>query len=297
MQIAAADKTKRVIDLGDGVTMEMAMVPAGQFVMGSKRGPVDERGAGRQVISEPFWMGAFEVTNQQFRQFKKSHDSGFLDQQHKDHTKQGYFAGKDKYPVIRVSWVEAVEFCKWLSQKSGMKFSLPTESQWEWASRAGSAEPFSYGDKDSDFSNYANMADKSISKLAVSGVNPKPIKNPSSYEAFVPRDDRFNDGSVLMSDVGRYRPNAWGLHDMHGNVAEWTLSGYDRYPYNDSDGRNDVNSKLDRVARGGSWRDRPKRCTSSYRYCYRSYQKVFNVGIRVVADVEPGSGKSVVLKN
>ena len=297
MQSIAADKTKRVIDLGDGVTMEIAMVPAGKFIMGSNSGPMDERGAGREVIDEAFWMGAFEVTNQQYKQFKQSHDNGFLDQQHKDHNTPGYFVSSDKHPVIRVSWVEAVQFCKWLSEKSGMKFSLPTESQWEWACRAGSGEPFSYGDRESDFSKYANMADISISSLTLRGTDPKPAANPNPYEAFVPRDDRFNDDSIIMSVIGKYSPNAWGLHDMHGNVAEWTLSNYSPYPYSDDDGRNGMDQKLDKVARGGSWRDRPKRCTSSFRFVYRPYQKVYNVGFRVITDGKAESSKQVVLKD
>ncbi|MBL7133455.1 MAG: SUMF1/EgtB/PvdO family nonheme iron enzyme, partial [Phycisphaerae bacterium] len=83
-------------------------------------------------------------------------------------------------------------------------------------------------------------------------------------------------------DVGKYKPNAWGLHDMHGNVAEWTRSLYLPYPYADGPGRNGLTGKGKRVVRGGSWYDRPKRCTSSYRYGYRDYQKVYNVGFRVI---------------
>ncbi len=296
MQRKVSDNPKRVVDLGDGVTMELVMIPSGKFIMGSNKGAMDERGAGREVIEEPFWMGAFEVTNQQFKQFKKSHDNGFLDMQHKDHTNAGYFASADDHPVIRVSWAEAVEFCKWLGEKSGMKISLPTEAQWEWACRAGSEKPFYYGGMDSDFSRYANVADKSVSKLAVRGVNPQPIANPSPYQAFVPRDNRFDDGSTLMSVIGKYSPNAWGLYDMHGNVAEWTLSSYLPYPY-DVEGRDGADQRLDKVARGGSWRDRPKRCTSSYRFGYRPYQKVFNVGFRIAAESKGHSSGQVVLKN
>jgi len=82
--------------------------------------------------------------------------------------------------------------------------------------------------------------------------------------------------------VGQYTPNPWGLHDMHGNVAEWTLSKYVPYPYKGDNGRNDTKTKGYRVIRGGSWYDRPRRCTSSYRFGYREYQRVFNVGFRVV---------------
>ncbi len=85
-----------------------------------------------------------------------------------------------------------------------------------------------------------------------------------------------------MTDAGTYQANAWGLHDMHGNVWEWTRSALRRYPYREDDGRNDLAAEDKRVVRGGSWRDRPKRARSAYRLAYRPYQRVFNVGFRVV---------------
>jgi formylglycine-generating enzyme required for sulfatase activity len=83
-------------------------------------------------------------------------------------------------------------------------------------------------------------------------------------------------------DVGSYRPNAWGLYDMHGNAAEWTRSVYAAYPYRDDDGRNEVKPAAKRAVRGGSWYDRPKRCGSAFRLAYREYQPVYNVGFRIV---------------
>jgi len=123
-------------------------------------------------------------------------------------------------PVIRVSWQEALEFCKWLSEKTGLEVSLPTEAQWEWACRAGAAGAMNYGGIDTDFSRHANLADYSIRLLAVSGVNPRPIANPSPYEDFLPKDPRFNDNARIMTKVGSYSANPWGLKDMHGNVSE-----------------------------------------------------------------------------
>ena len=123
--------------------------------------------------------------------------------------------------------------------------------------------------------------------LAVTGVNPQPIANPNPYQDFVPKDPRFNDGQRIVTDVGKYAPNVWGLYDMHGNVAEWTRSDYAPYPYDDHDGRNALSDTADKVVRGGSWRDRPKRATSTFRLPYRPYQPVFNVGFRVVCPVKP----------
>jgi formylglycine-generating enzyme required for sulfatase activity len=105
----------------------------------------------------------------------------------------------------------------------------------------------------------------------------------SSYD-WVLRDKRFDDGAVISVDAGKYAPNPWGLCDMHGNVAEWTLSAYRPYPYRDEDGRNDEAYGGEKVVRGGSWYDRPFRCTSSFRLSYPSWQRVYNVGFRVVCE-------------
>jgi formylglycine-generating enzyme required for sulfatase activity len=189
--------------------------------------------------------------------------------------------------VVRVSWDEATAFCRWLSQKNSRSFSLPTEARWEWACRAGSATPLSFGDLDADFSANANVADAKLSEFA-SDVwdNSKPLKRATRYDEWIPKDTRFDDGALLSVEPGRYRPNPWGLYDMHGNVAEWTCTTYRPYPYDAEDGRNDLSQSGLKVARGGSWRDRPHRCTSSFRLAYQSYQRVFNVGFRVVCDVD-----------
>ena len=83
---------------------------------------------------------------------------------------------------------------------------------------------------------------------------------------------------------GRYQPNAWGLRDLHGNVAEWTRTAYRPSPYDPADGRDAPQAAGLRVVRGGSWFDRPPRCTSSFRLAYAPYQRVFNVGFRVICE-------------
>ena len=127
--------------------------------------------------------------------------------------------------------------------------TLPTEAQWEWACRAGTGTPMFYGDLNHDFSRYANLADATIAQLAVSGVDPQPIRNPDKFWDFVPKEARFNDGVLHLADCGRYQPNAWGLRDMIGNVAEWTLNDYRAYPYA-ADGRR----RPDRQSEGGARR-------------------------------------------
>ena len=132
-----------------------------------------------------------------------------------------------------------------------------------------------YGDLDADFSRSANVADATIKRLAYEGWRPKPPD-------LVPRDARFDDAALVTVEVGSYWPNPWGLYDMHGNAAEWTRSTYEPYPYREDDGRNEVANDGEKVVRGGSWYDRPKRCRSAFRLSYPEYQRVYNVGFRVV---------------
>jgi len=280
---AALGSAERTIDLGGGVTMRMALIPPGEYVMGNRRRHPDESPPGRVRIAEPFWMGTLEVTNAQFARFDPTHDSG-------TEVRHGYQFGVPDYPlntpaqpVVRVSFQRAVEFCRWLSRRTGRTFALPTEAQWEYACRAGSAAAFSYGDADTDFAKHANLGDARLRDYATQPYQINtPMKNATIHDDWVPKDARFNDGAFLSVAGGKYQPNAWGLHDMHGNVAEWTRSVYRPYPYSAADGRNDPDAAGRRVVRGGSWYDRPKRCRSAFRLSYRPYQRVFNVGFRVV---------------
>ena len=278
----------RTIRLSDEVDMDLVQIPAGRFVMGNAQGHRVEQPTSIVPIDTAFWMGVCEVTNAQYALFDPAHDSRFIDQQWKDHTTPGYPANGPDQPVIRISWQEAMEFCAWLSAQTGLEVTLPTEAQWEWACRAGSGSEFYYGGLDTDFASYANLADESIVLHAVTGVNPSPVSNPNPFTDFIPRDRRFNDGEKIVTAVGRYQANVWGLRDMHGNVTEWTRSSDAPYPYAGQDGRNLASGMAKRVVRGGSWRDRPARATAAYRLAYEPYQKVFNVGFRVIIS---GKGK------
>jgi formylglycine-generating enzyme required for sulfatase activity len=162
-------------------------------------------------------------------------------------------------PVVRVSWQQAMEFCRWLSQKTGERFTLATEAQWEYACRAGTAGPFAC--------------------------------EPAKPRVYTPEDRHTwakpPTWTCYSHDAGQGPANAWGLHDMHGNVAEWTLTTNLPYPYRDDDGRNLPTPDGRKVVRGGSFSDRPQRCRSASRLDYPAWQKVFNVGFRVVALPEP----------
>jgi formylglycine-generating enzyme required for sulfatase activity len=229
-------------------------------------------------------MGRCEVSNEQYARFDPSHDSHVESKNAYQFGIHGYPLDGPKQPVVRVSWSEAMDFCRWLSQQTGETFVLPTEAQWEYACRAGTATPFFYGGFDADFSKFANVADAKLSEFA---SNPytvfEPLKNASKYDDWIPKDTRFNDGGLVTADIGSYAPNAWGLTDMHGNVWEWTYSSY--RPYRSYSGRaDDASPEGLKVVRGGSWRDRPYRCTSSFRLGYRWYQQVHDVGFRVICE-------------
>jgi len=270
-------------DLGDGIVMKLAPIPAGSFSMGSNAETPVEQPVARVEIEKPFYMGTTEVTLEQYRQFDPTYLNGVYDMHYKDQVKRGYYMNDMQYPVIRVTWKKAMEFCKWLSEKTGKKVTLPTEAQWEWACRAGTETPLSYGDLDTEFSTFANLADVTVKQMAVKGVNPKPIQNPNPSYDYELKDPRSDDGALHLAEAGSYQPNPWGLYDMHGNVAEWTRSDYKPYPYDDADGRN-AGGEGKKTVRGGSWHDRPFRSTSSYRLGYPSWQRVYHTGFRVVVE-------------
>jgi len=272
------------VDLGDGMDLSLVKIPAGDFVMGGYNGHVEEKPRTAVSIDADYWISRFEISNAQYAQFDPEHDS-------RVETKHGYQFGVHGYPlnnpeqpVVRVSWEQAMAFCDWLSEKTGKTFTLPTEAQWEYACRAGSDTPFFFGDLDSNYSQYANVADKSLPEFVSDPYKVfAPLKDLNRYDDWIPRDDRYNDGAFLPADVTGYKPNAWGVHNMHGNVWEWTRSALQPYPYDAGDGRNarsDTGNK--RVVRGGSWYDRPKRATASVRLGYQPWQRIFNVGFRVV---------------
>ena len=285
LQQQAGPQEKKEIDLGNGLKVTMVRIPAGEFVMGSDGETPQEQPRHTVKIDKAFWISESEITNELFFAFDPEHDASVFDQQWKDHVRLGYYANYDKQPAVRMSWNQANDFCRWITQKTGLQAALPTEAQWEWTCRAGSDKAMAFGSKDSDFSGYANLADKSIEKFAVSGVNPTFRSNlvDDPIFDFVPRISKYNDKQFLISGTKQYQPNVWGVYDMHGNVAEWTRSDYVSYPYREGKS-NSLDDTMEKVVRGGSFFDRPYRATSSYRLGYAPWQGVFNVGFRIVIE-------------
>ena len=257
---STGDLAEKIVDLGEGVTLRLVRVPAG-------------------AVDEPLWMGACEVTNQQFRLFDPGHDGRYYQKRHARSDDKGLPLDGPGQPVVRVSWDRAMAFCRWLSARTPLEFTLPTEVQWEYACRAGTTTPLFYGGLDDDFSSWANMGDLAFAGLATKqqrlawekGKAPQVTGGLEhmAMEGAALAQMRFNDGAVVTTDVARYRPNAWGLCDMHGNAAEWTRSA-------DATGR--------KVAKGGSFFDPPRYCRSDLSVAYPAWQRVFNVGFRVICE-------------
>lgn len=219
------------------------------------------------------------MTNAQFARFDPRHDSRLEsgDFIQFSQGERGWPMNEPLQPVVRVSWRRAMEFCAWLSAETGAEFTLPSEAEWEYACRAGTSTPFWYGGDDGDFAPFANLSDATNQSI-----------DPFSWEGRVealprwrPAEARVDDGYRVTAPVGLYRPNPWGLFDMHGNAAEWTRSAYRPYPYDPDDGRENPASPEKRVARGGSWYDPPARARAAFRQAYGPEQGVFDIGFRV----------------
>jgi formylglycine-generating enzyme required for sulfatase activity len=273
------------LDLGGGQTLTFAYIPPGSFPLGGEQ--PDEQPVHTVRIARGFWMATAEVTNAQYARFDPEHDSG------REHLR-GYAFGMEGYPlhepaqpVARVAWHQAREFCAWLARRTGLRVELPTEAQWEYACRAGTTTPFSFGAAAADFSLHANLSDLTTREFAANNylrTSQVPLPNPPPANDYTLKDDRFHDGLLVAGPAGRLKPNPWGLHDLHGNVAEWTRSLYQTYPYKEDDGRNRPDAAGRRVVRGGSWRDRPLRATAGFSLAYLPHQRALDVGFRVIVD-------------
>jgi formylglycine-generating enzyme required for sulfatase activity len=285
---SAGAPSQMEVDLGGGVKMQMVWIPAGEFVMGETGGYADERPACRARIDRPFWMGKVEVTNEQYSRFDSAHSSGLEPMLWLKWTWEDYAdLSQPRQPVCRVSWDEAGAFCRWLSQTTGRRFSLPTEAQWEWACRAGTETALSFGPAGTDSAPFANLADASLLSATAWARTKTPWSRTERVQPFYAADP-VNDKNMVSSVVGAYRPNPWGLCDMHGNAAEWTASAYLLYPFRADDPRH-ADPRARRVVRGGSWYDRADLARSACRTSYWPWQRVFDVGFRVVCEAAPPS--------
>jgi len=274
------DRPRRSIDLGNGLALELVLIPAGTFVMGDADGVANQRPPTCLEVESGFWIGCCEISNEQYAQFDPKHNSrleggDFLQFSIEE---RGYPVNAPQQPVCRVSWNEAMAFCAWLSERTGEEFTLPDEAVWEYACRAGTATPLWYGAVDVDFARYANLADASLRHVDTFA----PWSLPSgAIPLWRPTAENVNDGFRVSAPIGSFEANPWGLHDMHGNVAEWTVTTYKGWRPE----AGDCGVVGKKVVRGGSWYDHPKRAGSGYRIAYAPWQRVFNVGFRVVCSL------------
>ena len=206
--------------------------------MGSESGSHDEQPIHEVKIVNPFYLGRYEVTQEQWETVMGTNPS--------------IFRGL-KLPVENVSWNDCQAFIVELKEKLPDKgFRLPTEAEWEYACRASGNATYCFGDDEYALGEYAWFAANS---------------------------------DQMTHEVGMKKPNAWGLHDMHGNVWERCQSLYRPYPYAE-DSREDLDSQAPRTVRGGSWHSGPEFCRSSDRLSGRPTRRYDNFGFRLVLEVE-----------
>jgi len=220
--------------------MEFVWIPKGCFEMGSPKSEAGRFDKERQhrVCVEGFWLGKHEVTNAQYRRFRSDHESGEY---------QGQSLNGDDQPVVQVNWQAATDFAAWLSKKSGERFRLPSEAEWEYAARANTDTARYWGDSSDDACTYANVHDNTSKAL------------------FTWTHHDCHDGYAVTAPVGQFRPNLFGLYDILGNAWEWTCSVYDK-DYSGAEKACASKGSTDRrVIRGGGWTDGPRDVRSAGR--------------------------------
>jgi formylglycine-generating enzyme required for sulfatase activity len=183
----------------------------------------------------------------------------------------GFTQGKN-HPVVNVSWNDAVAFCKWLEKKEGRKFQfqLPTDAQWEYACRAGTTTRYYCGDHGDALKDYANIADASFKAK---------LKEP--FNKIVTMD--WDDGYPFTAPVGKFKPNNFGLYDMHGNVWQWCLDGPRKYDNKDVIDPIGHEKGGRRRERGGAWNQMPFHCRAANRTSGAPAHRGCNLGFRVSA--------------
>ncbi|QDT96547.1 formylglycine-generating enzyme family protein [Gimesia aquarii] len=250
------------------VTFDMVPIPGGEFVLGSPAGEKkreDDEGPQIKVKIEPFWMGKHEVTWNEYDVWSfnldiqrrkltrvkadaKEKAADAVTRPTKPYTDMTFDMGHDGYPAICMTQLAAKTYCKWLSEKTGHYYRLPTEAEWEYACRAGTTTAYSFGD------------------------------DPSKLDDYAWHYANCND---TYQKVGKKKPNPWGLYDMHGNVSEWVLDQYIPDAYKKWSGKGtlkfpvNVPTKLyPRIVRGGSWDDEPEELRSANRIYSSSDWKI-----------------------
>lgn len=243
---------------GSDQSYDLVTIPGGEYLMGSpknEKGRRDDEGPQHKVKIEPFWMGKVEVTWDiydlySFKSMEVEFANRYPDESNSiaktdgstrpspPYVDMSFGMGRTGYPAIGITQYAAIHFCKWLYEKTGIFYRLPTEAEWEYAARAGTTTAYSFGNDPKQLKDYAWYSDNA-------------------------------DGSYKK--VGTKKPNPWGLHDMHGNVMEWTLDQYyaDYYAKKSkgevTEAFAPVTELYPNAVRGGSWIDDAANCRSAAR--------------------------------
>ena len=255
--VAAGSSFRDTLRSG-GQGPEMLVIPAGSFRMGCVSGSDcdDEEPVHEVVIARPFAMSKYEVTFEDYDRFP-----------HPDEVKDAGW-GRGQRPVIHISWEEATAYAAWLSTETGKRYRLPTEAEWEYAVRAGSATKYHFGDNEAQLCRYGNHADTS-----------------TDYEF---RNTACSDGvGEGTAEVGQYQPNAFGLYDMQGNVYEWVQDCWNNsYAGAPADGRAWTSGDCGlRVVRGGAWGFGPTLMRSASRHGLPRWGGASYLGFRLIQDL------------
>jgi sulfatase modifying factor 1 len=281
---------------GTDLRFEMLSIPAGEFRIGSPEGEPGRRedeGPQQKIKISPFWMSKFEVSWDLFEPFvykdyEQSQNKGTLSPEvdavarpTKPYLDMTFGMGKENHPAVGMTQYNAIQFCKWLYARTGVFYRLPTEAEWEYASRAGSTSAYSFGDDTTKLEEYAWFT-----------LNSQEETHP----------------------IGSKKPNAWGLYDMHGNVAEWTMDQYipDFYQQLTGKAAEDPVAQPEQlyplVIRGGSFQDAATALRSASRRASDPDWKRIDpqipksnwwfpeapfVGIRLVRPVNPPSKEEI----
>jgi formylglycine-generating enzyme required for sulfatase activity len=285
---AAAPATPAAKEITNSLGMKLVLIPAGKFRMGSpplEQDRIEGEDLHEVEMTRPFYMGAHEVTIGKFREFVQA--TGYrTDCERSGRGAFGFDAAAgtvkcnvvfswknpgwehtDEHPAVNLSWNDATAFCNWLSRKEGKTYRLPTEAEWEYACRAGTQTRFHSGDDAESLAKFANVPDASSARYFPQW-----------------RSLHADDGYAFTAPVGSFRPNAFGLYDMHGNALEWCADWAWRY---DAAAQRDPKGPpvgRGRVQRGGSWADFPDQCRSASRTNYDAGAWCISSGFRVVLE-------------
>ena len=234
--------------------IEFVWCPPGDFLMGSPESEVN-RSADEKIhkvtITEGFWMARTETTQKQWKEAMGGASN------------PSEWTSTTDLPVEMVNWGHAISFCAVMNKKHqsnlppGWKFTLPTEAQWEYACRAGTATPFSFG---------ATLTSRQAN---FDGTEPYGVEEEGPF-------------TEKTSKARSFQPNAWGIYDMHGNVAEWCMDGYAAYAAGEATDPLTPAAGKYRILRGGSWRSEGAYLRSAFRSQPSPEKELNNIGFRVV---------------